>query len=751
MKERYERAVRRTAPKLAATTPAVVSEGHWLDATRFYFLAERVEPSLGRIVATPSIADCRTGQSREVIPLAALGRLLSMDLEALSAAEFDMPDDRTLAVSVGGRDYLIDPGLPRVIDDRPAPAAPVLYSPDKRHGCFVKGYDLWLRERETGEERPLTRDGARHHCYGQQAESSPGAVGRPATPLGLWSPDSQWLLTHRIDERELPDAALVEHAPSAGGRPVLHTFKYVTPEDPLAVASFVAIHVPTGRIVAFRDLEAPILIASPFTLRTAWFEAPTVAWLIRLDRYYKRAELIRLDLARGTSRIVLTETAESGYLDLHPIVIGTPNVRTLPDSAEVIWFSERDEWAHLYLYDAETGALRNQITRGAWQVRDIVHVDATSRTLLFLAGGIDPEADPARRSLCSINLDGSGFQVLIQHDGDIHVPPTGVSPGKDWAIVRYTSVDRGNEAAIVDLRTQHRFTIASLLPAPDEPATRHFTALAADGVTRLHGVMFLPADFSEIRRYPLIDYIYPGPQMPWQPQSYRAARSAQASVLAELGFVTIMLDTRGTPTGSRACHQHGYPELLEPQLADHAAVVRQLCERHAYLDAERVGAIGYSGGGAAVARALCDYGEIFKVGVAVCGNHDSSLYVSSWSDKYRGPVDQALWGLQANGSVAQKLRGRLLLISGDMDDNVHLSQTLSLADALIRANKDFDLLIVPNAGHAVLATHGYAQRRVWDYFVTHLLGVTPPRDFAIRFEPHEVSRLFQVATRELRQ
>jgi dipeptidyl aminopeptidase/acylaminoacyl peptidase len=646
-----------------------------------------------------------------------------------------------------------------------------LFSPDGRYACFVKGHDLWLKEQDSGVERALTTDGAVNNSYGQISETGASIVSyrQHPSPVGLWSPDSQWFLTHRIDERPLPESALIQHSPPGGGRPILHRFKYVLPGDPMPQATYVAIHIPSGRAVKFDDFTATITAFSPFFLRMAWFSAVDTAWVVRFDRYCKQVDLIRLDLNRGTSQIVLTETAEAGYLDLHPIAAGTPNVRTLTESDEIIWFSQADGWGHLYLYDSSTGQLKNQITSGAWQVRDIVHVDEKKRTILFLAGGIRSDEDPARRSLCSASLDGGGFEVLLSHDGDIFVPKTepcgldqnrpfhpanassGVSPDGRFAIVQYSSVERGNVIRIVDLQTRDGFVIAAAHPLPGEVQARHFNALAADGETRLYGVMFLPSDFNERQRYPLIVYIYPGPQVANQPQSYRSVNAAQAMALAELGFVTLMLDTRGMPVGSRAFHHAGYGSLLEPQLADHAAVVSQLCKRHSFIDGARVGIIGYSAGGAAAARALFDYGDIFKVGVSACGNHDSSLFSAFWSDKYRGPPGCEAWTEQANQTAAHKLKGKLLLISGDMDQSVSVSQTLSLADALIRANKDFDLLIVPNEGHWVLSTSGYAQRRVWDYFVRHLLGETPPADFEIRFEPHELVHFMKAFMREARQ
>jgi dipeptidyl aminopeptidase/acylaminoacyl peptidase len=581
----------------------------------------------------------------------------------------------------------------------------------------------------------------------------------------LWSPDSQWLLTHHTDERFVPETALIEHAPPGGGRPVLHTFKNSSRNDPLPRATYVAIHVPSGRIVRFEEFRADVPNLSPFFLKMAWFSGRARAWVIRWDRYWKKVDLICFDLTPGSGRVVLSETAETGYLDLYPFIFGRPNVRTLDGSEEIIWFSERDGWGHLYLYDASTGSLKNQITKGRWLVREIVHVDERKRQIFFLAGGIDPEADPAHRSLCTVNLDGTDFKVLLAHEkGDLYVPLTepagldqnypfrpsralpGFSPDGRFAVVRYSSAERGNKTEIVDLRTRTRFRIASVAPTPNEVRARHFTALAADGETLLHGTMFLPSDFDETRRYPLIDYIYPGPHLAHQPQSFGLMNATPATTLAELGFVTIMLDSRGVPLRSRGFHQVGYPAVLEPQLADHAGIVRQLCERFSFLDVSRIGMIGYSAGGSATMRALCEYGETFKVGVSVCGFDDPAASAACWADKYCGPESQN--SAERTSAIACKLQGKLLLISGDLDENVRMSQTLSVVDALVRANRDFDLLIVPNERHYLLLTSGYVQRRVWDFFVRHLLGGEPPVSFAIKFEPSELARFEACLRRE---
>jgi dipeptidyl-peptidase 4 len=641
---------------------------------------------------------------------------------------------------------------PRTISEAPEPDAGSdggeLISPDGRYACVVKGYDLWLKDSSTGTERQLTNDGQTHYCYGQQSETGLSAISyrQHPSPMASWSADSQWLLTHRIDERFLPDLALVQHAPPGGGRPILHQFKYAMPGDPLPTAIYVAIHIASGRLVSFDDVSAPVVAAyAPFA-RTAWFDETNKIWMLRFDRCFKQIDLVCLDPEQGSGRVVLSETASSGYIDVHPIMGLTPNVRILAASREIIWYSERDGWGHLYLHDADTGDLKGRITEGNWFVRDVVHVDERRRKILFLAAALDPRADPAHRSLCSVNLDRSDFQLLLQHDGDIYA--SGVSTDSRFATVQYRSVDRGNHTEIVDLTTRRGVEIAASLPEPNEVLPRRFIALAADGVTRLHGVMFLPSDFDETHAYPLIDYIYPGPQTLHQPQSFCSISSTQARAFAELGFVTLMIDTRRMPIGNRDVQQDGYGQLLEPQLADHAAVVNQLCERHAFIDRTRIGVLGNSGGGAAAVRALCDYADIYTVAVAVNGNHDCSLYTTVWSDKYRGCDNPSAWISQANGAVASKLRGKLFLIAGDMDENVHVSQTLSLVDALIKANRNFDLLIVPNEGHLALTHSGYVQRRVWDYFVLNLLGEKPPDNFAIHFEPHAIARASKLAWQE---
>lgn len=770
MIERYSLASELTAPKLAASTPEVLGEGYWLNERLFFHVRDQMS-SCGLLAGIPCLTDAVDRATKVLFSLEDLTELLSahtrrdLRVQSLCDAEFEMPDAEHLAVRVKQLWYVIDLRSGAVADEAPAIGMPALYSPNGAHACVVKGSDLWLRNLVTGVERPLTTDGLTDCFYGREPDTCLSAISyrEHPYPVGLWSPDSAWLLTHRIDQRAVPDIPLVQYATEEGKRPVLHQLKYAVPGDPLPIATLIAIHVDSGEVVVFEDLPDLVRVDSPFTGHAIWFTGGRLACLIRFDRYFKQVELFEIDLETGVTRCLLSEAAAAGYLELNIIYGATPNVRILADSQEIIWYSERDGWGQLYLYDSATGRLKNRITAGNGLVRDIVHVDQQRRRVLFLASGLEPAADPARRSLCSIGLDGQDFKVLLGHDGDLCVPITqpwgqdqsrrfrpaaaaaGISPDGVFAAVKRTSLRRGNRAEIVELSTGRGLVIGEVKPAEGESLPEEFTAVAMDGTTRLHGALFLPPEFDPTKRYPLVDYIYPGPQVAHKPQAYRCAVAGPAYSLAALGFVALMLDTRGAPIGSTSFHQCGYPSLKEPQLADHAAVVRQLCERHSFLDSARVGVMGYSGGGSATVKALCDYPDVYRVGVSASGEHDPSLYTSFWSDKYAGPVGTEAAAAHRTWVNAKRLKGKLLLIAADMDENVLINQTVSLIKGLIEANRNFDLILIPNGNHGVFIGNGYVQRRIWDYLVGNLLGQAAPEPdaFALEFRPHELDRMLK--------
>jgi dipeptidyl aminopeptidase/acylaminoacyl peptidase len=302
-------------------------------------------------------------------------------------------------------------------------------------------------------------------------------------------------------------------------------------------------------------------------------------------------------------------------------------------------------------------------------------------------------------------------------------------------VVQIGSVDTSTRTILAELATAKRIELArsnadALWTAPKP---QPFEVLAADGVTKLYGALYFPTGFDPSKSYPLVDYIYPGPQLNWFARRLAAGFALTLQSVIELGMVGIVLETRGMPNRSRAFHQAGGGQLHEPQLSDHEAAIEQLWRRHPFLDRERVGIFGQSGGGYASARAMFDYPDLFKAAVSICGSHDSRNYISHWIDKYGGRPGTVERDDQSNVAVAYKLRGKLFLIHGDMDDNVVPAHTLALSAALIEAGKDFDHLIVPNAGHGVVPESPYAVQRLWNFFARHLLNAEPPADFILRW------------------
>lgn len=761
--ERYLAAAEATAVKLGGKLAGIVPHGYWVDDHRyFYVLTEMARDADGQdyLTVVPKIVDARNGEARTLLSGEAIAAAIAaetgsaFDAASLAAAEYDMPDPDTLVVGLMIVAYHIAVDSAAVVKVEPVNPAMALYSPAGDQVCVRKDYALWLRDRGTGEERPLSPEGEENYGYGCSPESgiSPISDRELMMPCGLWSPNSEWLATHRIDERALPESGLVENVPDGGKRPILHRYKVAGPEDELPTVEYLAFHVPTGRTLSTAGHLVKAGAFTPFAYRCAWF-AGDAFYYVDMDRCSSEVALMALDLADGAVRTVLTEKAESGWIDLHPFVIGQPMVRPLAATNELIWFSEADGWGHLYLHDLASGARKNRITGGEWMVREIVHVDEPGRRILFLASGFGGSADLGDRRLCAIGFDGSGFEELLAIDGDVGVSAdpvstveqikpfrpsyarTGISPGGHYAVASLGSADTPTRVALVDLesRAQVELAVVDIAPHWNAPPPLPFEALAADGVTRLFGAMYFPTGFDPAKRYPLVDYIYPGPQVNWYVRRFPNLIASTLQSVVEAGMVGIVVESRGLPNRNRAFHQAGNGQLHEPQVGDHAAVVAQLCERHAFLDRDRVGIFGQSGGGYATARALFDYPDVFRVGVAICGNHDNRNYISSWIDKYGGRPGTPNYSGQSNAERAHKLQGKLLLIHGDMDDNVHVGHSLAVSAALIAAGKDFDQLIVPGGGHGILFESPYVLQRVWTYFVRHLLGVEPPADFSFEY------------------
>ena len=414
-----------------------------------------------------------------------------------------------------------------------------------------------------------------------------------------------------------------------------------------------------------------------------------------------------------------------------------PNWRVLHEREQFIWFTKKAGWGHLYLHDLNTGEEIRQITEGDWNVMDVLHVDSDSGTLLFSAAGREADRDVYHTHLYRVNLDGSGIELLSSEPANhtLHVSPTGAyvtdtystynTPPK--SVVRSSTGETVLGLEEADIRA---LTDSTAWQTPE-----HFTATARDGETELHGYLYKPSDFDPEQSYPIINSIYPGPQTgSMGTRSFSTSRRGQAHALAELGFIVVQVDALGTPLRSKDFHTAWYGDMADNGLPDQRAVMEQLADRHDWIDLDRVGIYGHSGGGFATAAALFDHPDFFHVGVAGAGNHDNRSYTYYWGEKYQGLLQDTEEGdtytNQANQLRVEGLTGELMLSYGTIDDNVNPNMTKLVIEQLIEHNKDFDLVVMPNRDHGY-ANEPYILRRTWDYFVKHLLGETPPSEYAI--------------------
>ncbi|MFF8834171.1 DPP IV N-terminal domain-containing protein [Streptomyces sp. NPDC015130] len=624
-------------------------------------------------------------------------------------------------------------------------------SPDGKTAVSRRGHDLWARSLSDGREWALTTDGAPGHQYGTGPECTANGtllrkIGLPYLPPAVsWSPDSTKVLAHRTDEREVRRTHLVEAAPAGGGAPVLHTQRYAHPGDEhVPLAELVVLDVAAGTVV--RAQAEPLLMPqlSPITIKWAWWaEDSSAVYYLGRPRDLRTLTLYRLDAATGEVTTVLDETGRT-RVEPNQWLYEPPIVRILAD--EVLWYSQRDGWGHLYRYDLATGALLGQVTSGEWAVRRILRVDEAARVVYFTASGLVAE-DPYRRTVCRVGLDGSGFAVLTDDALDHEVVP---APGDAYFLDSASTVDTPPVTRVRDwtgrvLVELERADIDRLTATGWTPPER-FRVKAADGVTDLYGVLYRPRAFDPAHSYPVVDNVYPGPQVNRVTPCFDpGGMGLDAEPLAALGFVVVALDGRGTPGRSKAFHDASYGRLGDAGgLEDHVAALWQLAETRPWMDLDRLGVYGHSGGGFAAARAMLDFPELFKAGVALSGSHDAPHFNLGFVETYDGADAPEAWARTSNLHLADRLAGKLLLVHGEMDDQVHPDHSLRLADRLIAADKDVELFVVPGAEHTFIDHLAHVRKRCWDFLVRELTDTRPPayRPAPIPISPEMLAELF---------
>jgi dipeptidyl aminopeptidase/acylaminoacyl peptidase len=460
-----------------------------------------------------------------------------------------------------------------------------------------------------------------------------------------------------------------------------------------------------------------------------WSPAATKLAFVSTSRDHRHEQLRVADAATGAIRDVFDETVSTFFESGN----GAVNWRYLPATNEIIWFSERDNWGQLYLYDLETGKLKNQITSGDGNVTQVLRVDDTNRVIYFLGVGKEQGEDPYFTHLYRVGFDGRNQELLTPEHAthDVSLAPSGA-----YFVDSYSTPDTPPTTVLRDstgnlVLNLEKADISRLVATGWKPPIP-ITVKARDGQTDLYGLMFVPTNLDPAKKYPIINHIYPGPQTgSVGGRTFNPARG-DAAALADLGFVVVEIDGMGTPWRSKQFHEAYYGNMGDNTLPDQVAGMKQLAQKYPYIDIDRAGIYGHSGGGYATADAMFRYPDFFKVGISESGNHDNREYEDDWAEKWMPLLSKdtmAAWNDQANQNHARNLKGHLLLAHGTLDNNVPPYNTLLVVDALIKANKDFDLLLLPNQRHGYGNMSNYMTRRRWDYFVRYLLGAEPPKEY----------------------
>src|SRR2546423_996966 len=626
--------------------------------------------------------------------------------------------------------------LPRVRGAVRTPGArPELLSPDGKRAAFIRNYNLWVRDTRSGQETQLTTDGQKDFGY---ATDNAGWT-RSDRPVLVWSPDSRRIATFQQDERTVGEMYLVT---SKVGHPELQAWKYPLPGDSvIAMIHRVVIDVDAPRVVRLQMPADPhrstlcdhvVCRANEGWADVQWYPDGSRVAFVSTSRDHKHEVLRVADAANGAVRDVLREDVATQYESGNGMV----NWRVLPATNEVIWFSERDDWGQLYLYDLTTGELKSKITSGEGNVAQLRRVDEKNRILYFVGNAKERGRDPYFRHFYKIGMDGGGLTLLTPEDADHEIS---LAPSGQYFVDTYSrpevppiSVLRDlNGRTIVTLETGDISGLKAIGWKPPLP----ITVKAPDGKTDLCGLMYVPTNLDRARKNPIVDHIYPGPQTgSVGGRSFSPARG-DAQALARLGFVVVEIDGMGTPWRSKSFHDAYYGRMGDNTLPDQVAGMKELAQRYPFIDIDRAGIYGHSGGGVAAADAMFRYPDFFKGGISEAGNHDQREYEDDWGDRYQGLLTHGRdssdnYGEEANQTEARNLKGKLLLAHGTTDDNVPPYNTLLVVNELISANKDFDLILLPNRAHG-FGNEAYMVRRRWDYFVKNLLGADTPKEYRI--------------------
>jgi len=706
---------------------------HWLDDGRLWYRDYQAD-GWSFVIVDPAKKTKSPAFDHDKLAAA----LHQTDPRHLPITDLTFTSDSEIHVTLGRKQFrcLLSAAITcDAVPDR-SPSSPVFLSPDKKKAAFIRDYNLWVRDLATGKETQLTTDGVKDYGY---ATDNAGWK-QSANPILVWSPDSSKIATFQQDQRKTGEMYLV---PVTNTHPVLKAWKYPLVGDAdVTMIERVVIDVYAPKVVRLKmapDQHRSTLCDDIACRGSGWDDVQwsadnrTLAF-VSTSRDHKQESVHLADIETGEVKDVMGETVDKFFESGN----GKVNWRYLQKSNELLWFSERDNWGQLYLYDFKSGQLKNQITKGEGNVTQVLNVDEKTRTIYFLAVGKEQGRDPYFEHFYSIHFDGADLRLLTPENANhsVKLSPDGTSFIDSYStpVQPQVTVLRDNKGKLLmDLAKQD---ISKLVAAGWIPP-QQITVKARDGKTDLYGLLFKPSDFDPAKKYPIVNYVYPGPQSgSCGSRSFTPAHGDLQS-LAELGFIVVCIDGMGTPFRSKSFHEAYYGNLGDNTIPDQISGMKDLAAKYPWIDIDKVGIYGHSGGGNATAAAMFHYPDFFKVGISESGNHDNREYEDDWAEKWAGlliknPDGTTNYDSQANQSFAKNLKGHLLLAHGTMDENVPPNETLLVVDQLIKANKDFDLIMIPNANHGYGAASQYMTRRRWDYFVRYLAGAVPPNSYEMK-------------------
>ncbi len=591
-------------------------------------------------------------------------------------------------------------------DDQPVDQQELVRSMRSKDGkwtAFVKDENVYVRG-EDGKEIQLSQDGKKGLGYG----------------MLRWAPDSQTLAAFRIEPGENKEVYLIESSPRSGGRAVMHKRPYALPGD-----KFTAFELNLFDAVNRKQIKPEVDRLDFGFPELRWNSDGRHFTYEKWDRGHQRFRLIDVDTHTGELRNIIDEKTETFIWSVHMEMLNLKLVNYLDKSDEIIYVSERDGWRHMYLIDAKTGLVKKQITKGEWVVRGIDKIDPDARQIWFRACGVYPGQDPYLVHYGRVNFDGSGLVFLTVGDGNHTIA---YSPSRKFIVDSYNRVDM---APVNELRRVSDGSLICELEMADDSELRAtgwtppevFVAKGRDGKTDIWGIIRRPRNLDPTKKYPVIEQIYAGPQGSFVPKNYSPSPRGGGS-FADLGFIVVQIDGMGTANRSKAFHDVCWQNLKDAGFPDRILWHQAVAKKYPYYDITRVGITGTSAGGQNAAGAVLFHPEFYKAAVANSGCHDNRMDKASWNEQWMGYPVGPQYAECSNITHAGSLQGHLMLIVGEMDNNVPPESTFRLVDALIKAQKDFDLIVVPGGGHG--AGGAYGQRRVQDFFVRHLQGVDPP-------------------------